>query len=116
MRIRHLALAAALILATAAAAESAPKQNEASDHWIGAWGFVPIPLPPGVTSPPPVSVMIPLAAMPAQPVTPPNPPLLDNPGNLPVMNADSDPANVTLRQLVRVAVAGKRIRLRFSNE
>lgn len=114
MRIRHLALAAALILATAAAAESAPKQNGASDHWIGAWGFVPIPLPPGMTSPPPVSAMIPLAAMPAQP--PPNPPLLDNPGNLPVMNADSDPANVTLRQLVRVAVAGKRIRLRFSNE
>jgi lysophospholipase L1-like esterase len=116
MRIRHLALAAALILATAAAAESAPKQNGASDHWIGAWGFVPIPLPPGVTLPPPVSVMIPLAAASAMPMTPPNPPLLDNPGNLPVMNADSDPANITLRQLVRVAVAGKRIRLRFSNE
>ena len=43
-------------------------------------------------------------------------PLLDNPGNLPVVIADSDPANITFRQLVRVAVAGKRIRLRFSNE
>jgi len=116
MRIRHLALAAALILATATAAESAPKENGASDHWIGAWGFVPIPLPPGMTPPPPVSAMIPLAAAPAQPVTPPNPLLLDNPGNLPVMIAEADPANVTIRQLVRVAVAGKRIRLRFSNE
>jgi lysophospholipase L1-like esterase len=113
MRIRHLAWAAALILATATVAESAPKD---SDHWIGAWGFVPIPLPPGVTPPPPVSPIIPLAAMPAQPVTPPNPLLLDNPGNLPVMIAEADPANLTIRQLVRVAVAGKRIRLRFSNE
>jgi lysophospholipase L1-like esterase len=115
MRIRHLVWAAALILATATAAESAPKENGPSDHWIGAWGFVPIPLPPGVT-PPPGSLMIPLAAMPAQPVTPPNPLLLDNPGNLPVMIAEADPANVTIRQLVRVAVAGRRIRLRFSNE
>jgi lysophospholipase L1-like esterase len=116
MRIRHLALAAALILAAATAAESAPKENGASDHWIGAWGFVPVPLPPGVTPSLPVSPIIPLAAMPAQPVTPPSPLLLDNPGNLPVTIAEADPANVTIRQLVRVAVAGKRIRLRFSNE
>jgi lysophospholipase L1-like esterase len=60
--------------------------------------------------------MIPLAAsVPAEPA-PPAPPLLDNPGNVPVMTADADPSNVTIRQLVRVAVAGKRIRLRFSNE
>src|SRR6516162_5261575 len=60
---------------------------------------------------------IPLGAAPAMPApAAPNPPLLDNPGNVPVVIADSDPANVTIRQLVRVAVAGKRIRLRFSNE
>ncbi len=46
----------------------------------------------------------------------PTPPLLDNPGNVPVVIPDSDPSNVTIRQLVRVAVAGKRIRLRLSNE
>ena len=52
------------------------------------------------------------------PVTPPppTPPLLDNPGNVPVVIAEADPSNVTIRQLVRVAVAGKRIRLRLSNE
>jgi lysophospholipase L1-like esterase len=117
MRIRHFAIVAALILATAAGAESAPRETK--DNWIGAWGFVPTPLPPGLVAPLPAGpTMIPLAATPVQPVTapPPNPPLLDNPGNLPVMIAEADPANVTIRQLVRVAVAGKRIRLRFSNE
>lgn len=62
---------------------------------------------------------IPLGAnVPVQPVIPPapTPPLLDNPGNVPLVIAESDPSNITIRQLVRVAVAGKRIRLRFSNE
>jgi lysophospholipase L1-like esterase len=55
--------------------------------------------------------------LPAQTAAPaPTPPLLDNPGNVPLAIADTDPSNVTFRQLVRVAVAGKRIRLRFSNE
>ena len=35
---------------------------------------------------------------------------------MPVVAAESDPSNITIRQLVRVAVAGKRLRLRFSNE
>jgi lysophospholipase L1-like esterase len=118
MRIRHFAVhcawAAVLILATPA--ESAPKE----DNWIGAWGFVPTPLPPGIipASPAAVPAMIPLSAdVPAPPAaTAPTPPLLDNPGNVPLVPADSDPSNITLRQLVRVAVAGKRIRLRFGNE
>jgi lysophospholipase L1-like esterase len=117
MIIRHFALAVALILTMAAGAESAPRETK--DNWIGAWGFVPTPLPPGLAAPLPAAPsVIPLAATAVQPVTapPPTPPLLDNPGNLPVVIADSDPANVTIRQLVRVAVAGKRIRLRFSNE
>jgi lysophospholipase L1-like esterase len=119
MRIRHFAVhfawAAALILATAAGAESAP----AKENWIGAWGFVPTPPPPGMTpyAPGPGALAVPLTspAMPPAP-PPPSPLLLDNPGNLPVVALDGDPTNLTFRQLVRVAVAGKRVRLRFSNE
>lgn len=113
MRVHQFALAAALILASTVAAQSAPKET-----WIGAWGFVPTPFPPGVTQPSPALPAIPLAAVPVAPKTapPPTPPLLDNPGNVPVMNAHADLFNVTIRQLVRVAVAGKRIRLRLSNE
>jgi len=114
MRIRHFALAAGLILAVVTGAESAPRET-----WIGAWGFVPVPLPPGFTPPVPVTIpgAVPLsAAQPAPPVTPPGPPLLDNPGNLPLVAAESDPSNLTIRQLVRISVAGKRLRLRISNE
>jgi len=116
MIIRQFILAAALVMSSAAAVQSAPPK----ETWIGAWGFVPIPLPPGVT--PPLTVTtpaaIPLAArLPAQPApTTPSALLIDNPGNLPVMAAESDPSNVTVRQLVRVAVAGKRLRLRLCNE
>ncbi len=112
MRIRQFILAAALILATGAAAEPARPH----ESWIGAWGFVPIPLPPGVAAAAAVPAVIPLAAGMLPPPAAASPLLLDNPGNLPVMVADTDPANVTIRQLVRVAVAGKRLRLRFSNE
>jgi lysophospholipase L1-like esterase len=115
MRIRQFILAAALVLSSAAAVQSAP----AKETWIGAWGFVPIPLPPGFT--PSLAATtpaaIPMAVAPAMPATPPpNPPLLDNPGNVTIFIPESDPSNITVRQLVRVAVAGKRIRLRFSNE
>jgi lysophospholipase L1-like esterase len=123
MRIRQFAVlfagAAALILAVPGtlAVQAAPAQKES---WIGAWGFVPTPLPPGITPASTVTApaTIPLAAaLPAQPAAPPPAaPLLDNPGNVPVVAGDSDPSNITIRQLVRVAVAGKRIRLRFSNE
>ena len=117
MRIRHFSLAAALILGTAAAAQSAPP----NENWIGAWGFVPTPLPPGLTPTPAATApaAIPLAAsLPPEPAAglPPSPLLIDNPGNLPVVIAENDPSNVTIRQLVRVSVAGKRMRLRFSNE
>ncbi len=114
MKIRHFALATALILATAAlsttGAESAPKEN-----WIGAWGFVPTPLPPGVTPPPANLGQVEPLSMPAAAAAG-TPPLLDNPGRVPVENPASAPYNVTVRQLVRVAVAGDRVRLRFTNE
>jgi lysophospholipase L1-like esterase len=117
MRIRHFALAAGLILAIAAPANAAPK--DAKDSWIGAWGFVPTPLPPGMTpyAPGPGALATPMTTPPLlSPPAPPSPLLLDNPGNLPVVALDADPAHITFRQLVRVAVAGKRVRLRFSNE
>ncbi|HTC83099.1 MAG TPA: hypothetical protein VK683_02045, partial [Rhizomicrobium sp.] len=72
-----------------------------------------------MTPPPaaPTVIPVPLAAVPTPPAPAPATPLLiDNPGNLPVVIPDADSSNVTIRQLVRVAVAGKRIRLRFSNE
>src|SRR5690348_11182549 len=120
MRIRHFAWVLAALLAGAAPAESAPKQAEAREAWIGAWGFVPIPNPPGLTpafsaitpTPIPLGADVPLPAS----ANPPGPTLLDNPGNVPLVPAEGDPSNITIRQLVRVAVAGNRIRLRISNE
>jgi lysophospholipase L1-like esterase len=118
MGFRHVTLAAGLILALAGAA-AAPA---AAAPWIGAWGFVPTPPPPGVM-PGPRAVLpdiAPLAPQIALPRTVPavvHPLLIDNPGNLPVDAAPGrDPSNVTLRQLVRVAVAGEHIRLRLTNE
>jgi lysophospholipase L1-like esterase len=107
-------------LAQATAAPRAPS----SDNWIGVWGYVIAPLPPGVT--PPVAggplaqaPVVPLGAagpqLPAAPRTFP-PPLLDNPGNVPVDTAAVDLSNVTVRQLVRVSAGGQRLRLRLSNE
>jgi len=60
MIFRHFALAAALMLAVAVPAV-------AKDNWIGARGFVPTPLCPGLTP------ALPLAAsLPVEPVTVPD--------------------------------------------
>lgn len=111
----HLVLVTSLILAFGAQAQPSAKPS-----WIGAWGFDPMPFPPGLTPAlaPAGPSAIPLLAGPAPTSNAPSAStrLLDNPGNVPVLAAESDPSNVTIRQLVRVAVAGKRIRLRFSNE
>jgi lysophospholipase L1-like esterase len=111
MKIRHFALAAILILGMGAEAS-------AKDNWLGAWGFVPTPLPPGTTPALPVSPIAPLAPnagqAPAAPI--PGPTLIDNPGNVAIVSPEGDPANVTIRQLVRVSVAGSRVRLRVTNE
>jgi lysophospholipase L1-like esterase len=107
MRIRHFAVAAALILGLAPSAY-------AKDNWLGAWGFVPVPPPPGEVMPARVLPLSPLGE-PPQPLSP-TAPLIENPGNVPVAVLGGDPANVTIRQLARVSIAGKRIRLRISNE
>jgi lysophospholipase L1-like esterase len=111
MKFRHLAAAAVLILANASGAM-------AKDNWLGAWGFVPLPLPPGISPAPTPSSVAPLAANAGQApaVDAPGALLLDNPGNVPVVTPEGDPTNVTIRQLVRVSAAGNRVRLRFSNE
>jgi lysophospholipase L1-like esterase len=82
--------------------------NAMAEQWLGAWGYSAAPVPASAKAMP---VLNPVA------VTPPSPFLIDNPGGLPVVtDPATDPTNVTLRQLVRVSVAGKRIRLHFSNE
>jgi lysophospholipase L1-like esterase len=114
MKNRHFArsavLSAALILGLAGTAESAPKEN-----WLGAWGFVPVPPPPGVPMPINAAATVPLGQLLA-PAIPPGPLLVENPGNVPVVTQGTDFNDVTIRQLVRVSIAGNRIRLRFSNE
>jgi lysophospholipase L1-like esterase len=111
MKIRHFALAALLILGTGAEAS-------AKDNWLGAWGFVPTPLPPGTAPALPASPIAPLAPDAGQaPAAPaPSPTLIDNPGNVAIVAPEGDPANVTIRQLARVSVAGGRLRLRVTNE
>lgn len=96
-------------------AGSALAQGDA--NWVGAWGFPASPAQPGVA---------PLPA-PANFTPPPLPrgrrnpflPLTDG-GSSSVAAVPSyqtpDLANVTVRQLVRVSVAGRQIRIRFSNE
>lgn len=113
MRIRHFAApfiwAAALILAVPASAQPAKK-----DNWIGAWGFAVVPPPPGIATPVTAPAIVPLAPWPEAAAA--LPPLVENPGNVPIATLGSDPSNVTIRQLARVSAAGKRIRLRFTNE
>jgi lysophospholipase L1-like esterase len=107
MRICHFLLAAALSLGTAQAAS-------AKDNWLGAWGFAVLPPPPGIAMPVTAPAIVPLAPLPEAAAA--QPPLVENPGNIPVATLNSDPADVTIRQLVRVSATGKRIRLRFTNE
>jgi len=118
MRILKHALAAGLLLAGVSAASAA-------DNWVGAWGFVPLPLPAGQAPVPVNPAAARLAALP--PLTeppapapartaPPTPPLLENPGNIAMLPGNAELTNVTVRQLVRVSASGSRIRLRFTNE
>jgi lysophospholipase L1-like esterase len=113
-----VALAAALVAAPVQTSRAA-QSPDAGAHWVGAWGWVASPPQPG---PAPIRVAPqppPLGAPPASAAAPavaPRPPLLDNPGAVPVDLAPGAMANVTLRQVVRVSASGARIRLRLSNE
>ena len=88
--------------------------------WVAAWGYVISPSPPGQQSAAPISgfggPVIPLGAV-ASPARTPNPPrLINNPGNVPVDIGTADLISATVRQVVRVSVAGSAVRLRLSNE
>jgi lysophospholipase L1-like esterase len=116
------AVGASLLLPVAATAAPHP----AGQNWIGTWGYVSLPPPPGAPIPaaapsPPPPGLTPLgvfaAPAPAPPFRPVGPPAaIDNPGNLPVDTTTTDLGNVTVRQVVRVSQGGTRLRLRFSNE
>jgi lysophospholipase L1-like esterase len=97
----------------------------AADNWVGAWGFVPTPLPPGETPvviTPAVASLAALTPLSTPPVpaaanTPaPGVPLLENPGNLAILPNTIELTDVTVRQLLRVSTGGGQIRLRISNE
>ena len=89
----------------------------AADNWVGAWGYVTSPAPPGET---PVvivpaaarlSALMPLSVPPepaARAAFMPGAPLLENPGGLSILPGNIDLTNVTVRQLVRVSAAGSR--------
>jgi lysophospholipase L1-like esterase len=118
LKMVKLALTAVLLLGGASAATAA-------DNWTGAWGFVPILLPPGqapaavVPGAARLATLTPMAEappLPAAPAGPPPAPLLENLGNVPMLPGTIDLTNVTVRQLVRVSIGGSQIRLRFSNE
>ena len=129
MRIGHILTAtlasAVLVGLLAQTSVAAAPKSPSGDTWIGTWGYVSAPLPPGVVPPPAVFVaqpsVTPLAApvpaqTPAAPRPSPAPPLLDNPGNVPIDSAVTDLLDVTIREVVRVSAGGQRMRLRFSNE
>lgn len=110
MRSLMRAAAAALLLVSFSAPALA-------DNWVGAWAYVPSPLPPGQT-PPPANAppgSWPMGAPPAPAAAAANPPI-ENPGNIAILPNTTNLTNVTVRQLVRVSAGGKQIRLRFSNE
>jgi lysophospholipase L1-like esterase len=94
-----------------------------SDSWIGVWGYViappaPGPAPAPLVPPAPPVTPLGMPAAPAAPAAPRvfPPPLLENPGNVPVDVTTADIRNTTVRQLVRVSADGSRLRLRFSAE
>ena len=120
---------AALLAAASTAALAAEKPARA--EWVGTWGFVSAPLPPGeapaaaIAGPPgpATPAAIPLgpppaapAARPARPAGPAPQILIENPGAVPVTFATPDLSNVTVRQVVRISAGGKRLRIRLSNE
>jgi lysophospholipase L1-like esterase len=128
MRVRSSSVCVGACVALSLFAQSAlaaSARNGASETWVGTWGYVSAPLPPGVTPPaptppaPPAAVPLGVPA-PPPPAPPPRPappaPLLDNPGNVPIEPLAADLVNTTVRQVVRVSAGGQRLRLRFSNE
>jgi len=113
MRILRTALGAGLAALVFAGPGLAQPPSAQKPVWLSAWGYPPSPSPPGRPDP----------------IVPPPPPLLNGkpyPGMPPELLTSRVPAvpsfqtpdlsNVTVRELVRVSAAGKRVRIRLSNE
>ena len=115
---------AGLAVQGAANAATHPAAKAAAENWVGTWGYVALPPPPGEPipaaanlsspGPTPLTVFTPVPAPPPRPAAAPPP--IDNPGNVPVDLTTTKLGNVTVRQVVRVSQGGSRLRLRFSNE
>src|SRR5271165_2284624 len=87
--VRPAVMTCFCLLANAGAMAAAPVH----EGWVGAWGFPPTSFTPA-------------------PAAPPVPAATQNRGPAP----PADLNNVTVRQVVRIAAAADRIRIRFSNE
>ena len=110
---------AALTLAASPGVLQAAQRPAPLETWVGAWGFAPVPQPPGGPSP----IAAAVAPSPLDTAPPPAPqrpaprvPPIANPGGVPVDLSTATLANVTFRELVRVSVGGSKLRLRLSNE
>src|SRR5580658_7367208 len=120
-------LTAAACLAVTAPGSVGAAARASGDTWIGVWGYViappafgpaaPATFGPPAPPPPPVTPLG-VPAAPAAPAVPRvfPPPLLENPGNIPVDLTTTEIRNTTVRQLVRVSADGSRLRLKFSAE
>lgn len=115
----------AAISAVGPAGSAAAAQRAMAAVWVGTWEYVAAPLPPGETPPPlqlfapppPATPLdVPGAALAPAPAVVFPAPRIDNPGNVPLAPPGADLTNVTLREVVRTAVGGQKLRLRFSNE
>jgi lysophospholipase L1-like esterase len=119
--LKRIGIAIAVLGLTTQVLIAAP--HKGGDTWIGVWGYVVAPAAPGPAPAPFVLIAAPVTplGMVAPPPPPPAarvfpPPLLENPGNVPVDVTTAELRNTTVRQLVRVSADGSRLRLRFSNE
>ncbi len=114
MRNWHSTLLAGAIMLALAGPGLAQQSAPAKEVWIGAWGYPSSPPPPGRPDP---------AMRPPSATTPDGKPALGMPPELANSHIPavpnylmSDLSNVTVRELVRVSVAAKRVRIRLSNE
>lgn len=121
--IRTAATLLCVLAVTSAPVAAAPKREASAPvvhrTWVAAWGYVISPPPPGQQPTAPNGgvggPVVPLGAV-SGPATVPNPPLIENPGKVPIDTATADLTNATIRQIVRVSAAGSAVRLRLSNE
>src|SRR6202012_1860109 len=103
MKFHHLALALAFSIGTASAAPH--------ETWLGAWGYPATPAPPGKPDPviPSTAPVVPQSLLPITDGAPTAVTIVPT-------NQTPELSHVTLRQIVRVAAGGGRLRLRLSNE